>query len=134
MTALLDAIGKGIHQIESEYARKIQNDEMSVVVVIITDGAENASQFFNYQSIARKIKERDQTGKWTFSFIGCDFDATDTSKMLNIRRENVRNYNKTEYGRMSKKVDASFMRYAQSKSDGSFGKQVFHFFDEEDEK
>ena len=134
MTALLDAIGKGIHQIESEYARKIQNDEMSVVVVIITDGAENASQFFNYQSIARKIKERDQTGKWTFSFIGCDFDATDTSKMLNIRRENVRNYNKTEYGRMSKKVDASFMRYAQSKSDGSFGRQVFHFFDEEDEK
>jgi hypothetical protein len=35
---------------------------------------------------------------------------------------------------MSKKVDASFMRYAQSKSDGSFGRQVFHFFDEEDEK
>jgi Mg-chelatase subunit ChlD len=79
MTALLDAIGKGIHQIESEYASKIQNDEMSVVMVIITDGAENASQFFNYESIAKKIKERDETGKWTFSFIGCDFDATQTS-------------------------------------------------------
>ena len=136
MTALLDAIGKGIHQIESEYDRKIQNDEMSVVMVIITDGAENASQFFNYHSIAKKIKERDETGKWTFSFIGCDFDAVHTSKMLNIRRENVRNYDKRAYGLMSKSVDKTFMRYAESKSNGSFGKQVFHFFEEneEDEK
>jgi Mg-chelatase subunit ChlD len=133
MTALLDAIGKGIHQIESEYDTKIQNDEMSVVLVIITDGEENASRFFNLRSIANKIKERDQTGKWTFSFIGCDFDASNISKKLNIRRENVRNYNKREYGLMSKSVDKTFMRYAESKSNGSFGKQVFHFFEEEDE-
>lgn len=134
MTALLDAIGKGIHYIESEYSRKIKNDEMSVVMVIITDGAENASQFFNYHSIAKKIKGRDESGKWTFSFIGCDFDAVHTSKMLNIRRENVRNYNKSEYGLMSKSVDKTFMRYAKSKSDGSFGKSAFYFFDEEDEQ
>lgn len=134
MTALLDAIGKGMHQIESEYGRKIQNDEMSVVMVIITDGEENSSRFFNVSSIAKKIKERDQTGKWTFSFIGCDFDASNISKKLNIRRENVRNYKKGEYGMMSKSVDKTFMRYAQSKSDGSFGKQVFHFFEEEEEK
>lgn len=133
MTALLDAIGKGMHQIESEYGRKIQNDEMSVVMVIITDGEENSSRFFNVSSIAKKIKERDQTGKWTFSFIGCDFDASNISKKLNIRRENVRNYKKGEYGMMSKSVDRTFMRYAQSKSDGSFGKQVFHFFEEEED-
>lgn len=133
MTALLDAIGKGMHQIESEYGRKIQNDEMSVVMVIITDGEENSSRFFNVHSIAKKIKERDQTGKWTFSFIGCDFDASNISKKLNIRRENVRNYKKGEYGMMSKSVDRTFMRYAQSKSDGSFGKQVFHFFEEEED-
>jgi hypothetical protein len=54
--------------------------------------------------------------------------------MLNIRKENVKNYDKREYGKMSKKVDKTFMRYAQSKSDGSFGKSVFYFFDEEDEK
>jgi Mg-chelatase subunit ChlD len=133
MTALLDAIGKGIHQIESEYDTKIQNDEMSVVLVIITDGEENASRFFNLRSIAKKIKERDQTGKWTFSFIGCDFDASNISKKLNIRRENVRNYEKKAYGLMSKSVDKTFMRYDESKSNGSFGKQVFHFFEEDEE-
>jgi len=133
MTALLDAIGKGMHHIESEYGRKIQNDEMSVVMVIITDGAENASQFFNYKSIAKKIKERDESGKWTFSFIGCDFDAANISEQLNIRKENVRNYSKRNYGLMSKEVDSSFMRYAESKSNGSFGLKNFHFFDEEDD-
>jgi hypothetical protein len=134
LTALLDAVGKGIHHIESEFDRKIQNDEMSVVMVIITDGAENASQFFNYESIAKKIKERDETGKWTFSFIGCDFDAVSISESLNIRKENVRNYSKRNYGVMSKEVDSSFMRYAESKSNGSFALKTFNFFDEEDDK
>ena len=134
LTALLDAVGKGIHHIESEFDRKIQNDEMSVVMVIITDGAENASQFFNYESIAKKIKERDETGKWTFSFIGCDFDAVSISENLNIRKENVRNYSKHNYGVMSKEVDSSFMRYAESKSNGSFALKTFNFFDEEDDK
>lgn len=133
LTALLDAVGKGIHHIESEFDRKIQNDEMSVVMVIITDGAENASQFFNYKSIAKKIKERDQTGKWTFSFIGCDFDAVSISESLNIRKENVRNYSKRNYGVMSKEVGSSFMRYAESKSDGSFALKTYNFFDDEDD-
>lgn len=106
---------------------------MSVVMVIITDGAENASQFFNYKSIAKKIKERDETGKWTFSFIGCDFDAANISEQLNIRKENVRNYSKRNYGLMSKKIDSSFMRYAESKSNGSFALKTFKFFDEEDD-
>ena len=132
-TALLDAIGKSIHLIESEFGKAIQNDEMSVVTIIITDGEENCSQFFSYEAIAKQIKEREETGKWTFSFIGCDFDASNISKKLNIRRENVRNYNKREYGLMSKSVDKTFMRYAESKSNGSFGKEVFHFFEEDEE-
>jgi hypothetical protein len=54
-------------------------------------------------------------------------------KRLNIRKENVRNYDKKEYGLMSKRVDKTFMRYAESKSDGSFGKSAFYFFDEEED-
>jgi len=46
MTALLDAIGKNIHDITEKYKQLIDSDEMSVVFVIITDGHENASQFF----------------------------------------------------------------------------------------
>ncbi|MEY4811183.1 MAG: hypothetical protein RLZZ462_56 [Bacteroidota bacterium] len=133
-TALLDAIGKSIHLIESEFGKAIQNDEMSVVTIIITDGAENASQFFNYHSIAKKIKERDETGKWTFSFIGCDFDALDLTERLNIRRENVRSYNKRNYAQMSHFIDDSIAHYAESKSSGSFSKRILNFFSDEDSK
>ena len=97
-TALLDAIGKSIHLIESEFGKAIQNDEMSVVTIIITDGEENCTQFLRYEDIAKQIKEREETSKWTFSFIGCDFDALEISERLNIRRENVRNFEKRNYG------------------------------------
>jgi uncharacterized protein YegL len=132
MTALLDAIGKSIHLIESEFGKAIQNDEMSVVTIIITDGEENCSQFFSYEAIAKQIKEREETGKWTFSFIGCDFDALEISERLNIRRENVRNFEKRNYGIMSGFMDDSMARYAKAKSDGSFKKRILNFFSDED--
>jgi Mg-chelatase subunit ChlD len=126
-TALLDAIGKSNHLIESEFAKAIKNDEMSVVMIIITDGEENSSQFFSYEAIAKQIKERDETGKWTFSFIGCDFDALDISDRLNIRRENVRNFQKRNYGILSGFMDDSLAHYAKSKSEGNITKRLFEF-------
>src|SRR5690606_113417 len=41
-TALLDAIGMSINQIRMANESKILNDEMSVVMIILTDGMENA--------------------------------------------------------------------------------------------
>jgi uncharacterized protein YegL len=133
-TALLDAIGKSIHRIETEYSEAIRNDLMSVVTIIITDGEENASQFFSYPSISKQIKERDETGKWTFSFIGCDFDALDLTERLNIRRENVRSYDKRNYGQMSHFIDDSMAKYAKNKSEGGFTKRFLDFFSDEDAK
>ena len=126
-TALLDAIGKSIHLIEAEFAKAIQNDEMSVVTIIITDGAENCSQFFSYEAIAKQIKERDETGKWTFSFIGCDFDALNISERLNIRSENVRNFEKRNYEVLTGFMDDSLAHYAESKSKGNITKRLFEF-------
>lgn len=133
-TSLLDAIGKSIHLIESEFGNAIRNDLMSVVTIIITDGEENSSRFFSYPSIANQIKERDETGKWTFSFIGCDFDALDLTERLNIRRENVRSYDKRNYAQMSHFIDDSIAHYAASKSSGSFSKRILNFFSDEDSK
>jgi hypothetical protein len=48
--------------------------------------------------------------KITLILLCGEFGATNISKKLNIRRENVRNYDKIEYGLMSKSVDKTFMR------------------------
>jgi uncharacterized protein YegL len=118
MTALLDAIGKNIHDTTEKYNQLIESDEMSVVFVIITDGYENASRFFSYHDIAKKIADLENTNKWTFTFIGADFDAIHTSKMLNIKAENTMNIDKASYGCMADEINENMRSYSSSKEKG----------------
>jgi hypothetical protein len=74
------------------------------------------------------IKELDETGKWTFSFLGADFDAIHTSQMLNIRRENVMNFSKREYMGMMDDVSDSIRTYAHEKSAGNLKRDIFDIF------
>jgi hypothetical protein len=72
MTALLDAIGFSIKRIKEVHGESVDNNEASVVFVILTDGHENSSRFFDYLQIASQIKELESNGKWNFSFVGAD--------------------------------------------------------------
>ena len=94
LTALLDGIGKSIESIRKIYDQEIREDLASVVMVILTDGGENASKFYTRNLIAEMIKELDATGKWTFSFLGADLDAVHASDSLNIRKENIISFSK----------------------------------------
>ena len=133
-TALLDAIGTSIYQIKSDFGPALSNDEASVVMVIITDGEENASRFYTYHEIARMIKELDETEKWTFSFLGADLDAIHTSQMLNIRRENVISFSKSDYSGMMDDVSDSIRCYASSKAEGKTKNNIFDIFDKKDRR
>jgi uncharacterized protein YegL len=125
MTALLDAIGKNIHDITEKYKQLIDSDEMSVVFVIITDGQENASQFFSYHDIAQKIAKLENSKKWTFTFIGADFDAIHTSQMLNIKMENTMNIDKASYACMSEQINEHMHSYSKSKERGIIKNSFF---------
>ena len=124
-TALLDAIGGNIHEVKEKYQKEIDKNELSVVYVIITDGYENASRFFSYHDIARKISELEETQKWTFTFLGADFDAFQTSKMLNIKKENVMNFEKESYGVMSKQINEQMHSYSAEKEIGIIKSRFF---------
>ena len=125
MTALLDAIGKNIHEVKEKYNQLIESDQMSVVFVIITDGHENASRFFSYHDIAQKIAALESTNKWTFTFIGANFDAIHTSQMLNIKSENTINIDKSEYMCMSAEINENMRSYSSSKEAGVIKKIFF---------
>lgn len=133
-TALLDAIGKSIFSIKERFAIDIAEDKMSVVLVIITDGHENCSRMYTYHDIAQLIKTLDNTGKWTFSFLGADFDAIHTSHMLNIRKENVMNFSKSNYAGMMDDVSSSIRNYAESKSSGNMKHDLFDIFEKKDRR
>src|SRR5437868_5593449 len=64
-TALLDAIGQTIDELGnrlSSFPEKDRPDQ--VILAILTDGLENASQRFTWKQIAEKIKHQTATYKW----------------------------------------------------------------------
>lgn len=133
-TALLDAIGMSITKIRIINEHKILNDEMSVVMVILTDGMENASRKFSYHEIAGMIESLDKTGKWTFTFLGADIDAIHTSKMLNIRRENVISFNKADMNNMMEDVSHGMREYSRSKFRGETKTDFLDFIAKKDRR
>lgn len=133
-TALLDAIGIAINQIRINNESQILNDEMSVVMVILTDGMENASREFTFHTIARTIKDLEETEKWTFTFLGADIDAFHTSKMLNIRAENVVSFNKGDMNEMMNDISNGMREYSESKSKGKTKKDFLDFIIKKDRR
>ena len=134
MTALLDAVGGSIDGIEKQFSEALKNDEMSVVMVIITDGYENASRYFTYHMVAKKIANLDKTGKWTFSYLGADFDAIHTSKMMNIRKENAMNFSKKNFSYMMDDLSDSIDVYAREKRKGNLKRDILDIFKKKDRR
>jgi hypothetical protein len=90
---LLDAIGQTIDDLGHRLAAFAEKDRPGqVIVAILTDGFENASQRFTWKQIARKIKHQSETYKWTFLFLGANQDAIATAANLNIAANNAASY------------------------------------------
>lgn len=134
LTALLDGIGKSIEAIRRKYDNEIREDLASVVMVILTDGGENASKFYTRNLIAEMIKELDATSKWTFSFLGADLDAVQASDNLNIRRENIISFNKENYSGIMDQMSSSIRNYESMKSAGNMKSNLFDDIEDKDQR
>jgi len=108
-TALLDAIGQTIDDLGQRLAALAEKDRPGqVIVAILTDGLENASQRFTWKEIAGKIKNQTDTYKWIFLFLGANQDAIATAANLSIAANNAANYVADAAG--SKAGQAAFSR------------------------
>jgi hypothetical protein len=117
-TALLDAIGTQIHEIQHRFGEQMESDEATVVMVILTDGEENSSRFYDFPFISKTIKRLEKTGKWTFTFLGTDIDAFHVGEMLSIKRENTMQFDKREMGRTFNHLNNSLKNYSFNKQMG----------------
>jgi len=121
-TALLDAIGKTIRHLQHTIGGEVARDEASVVVVIFTDGYENASHEFTHSQVASLIRELEQTDKWAFSYIGATIDAVDIAIKMNIRASNAIHFSVHESGREYNRVSDSMNDYLKEKRVGTIRK------------
>lgn len=92
MTALLDAVGKGV----SEFKRTL-GDKDRALVVIMTDGGENASREWNKQRVAKLIRDCEDTDRFTFLFLGAGQDSWGGYQQLGLRRNQAVAFGNTPF-------------------------------------
>jgi hypothetical protein len=84
-TALLDAVGMTVTSVAP-------NDDHSYVVIIHTDGIENASREWTAEKLRNLITQREAEGNWTFAFFGCDIDAWSQARDMGMSAGSSRSY------------------------------------------
>lgn len=83
MTALYDAVGSTIDSLGARLAALPENERPGlVVVVIITDGGENASKDYTGEKVRAMVAHQQEKYSWKFVYIGANQDAfTEASKI-----------------------------------------------------
>lgn len=74
-TPLYDAMGRGMLDLESQIARQSEDERPSkVILVVVTDGAENASQEFDRAAITKLVDAKKAAG-WDLVFLSAGMEA-----------------------------------------------------------
>lgn len=90
MTPLYDAIGKLLDRAEA-YAERSGADPVDQLVVIMTDGLENASRRWSAPAVFERIARLQKSG-WTFVFMGANQDSYATGSEIGLTAGNTSNY------------------------------------------
>jgi len=111
-TALLDAIGMSVAATQ----RLMVNEGDSAVIIILTDGYENASKEYSHKQIKELIQAKEETGKWSFTYLGATLDAVEIARSMNIKEENSfafekKNMDKDAFARSSMALKNSMMKF-----------------------
>lgn len=122
-TALHDAIGLSVTNLQAAIREQVDSNQASVVVVVLTDGYENASKTYNQTMIQKLIKELDAHNNWTFSYLGATPDAVQIASQLNFDKSNAMAYSVEESGEAWKKLKTANKSYYAQKQKGVVSKK-----------
>ena len=98
-TALLDAVGRTITETLSRMeSEKICPAKRSVLIMIMTDGYENASKEFTKAKVKALVEGTTKEYKWNYIFIGANIDSAAEAGGIGINRRHAVNYAPTSRG------------------------------------
>lgn len=94
MTALHDAMGLGIKALSADITElaKERNYPGKVIVVTLTDGAENSSKEYKAEAVKRLVEAFGESEKWEFLYLGANQDAVVTAQQFGIARGSSMTY------------------------------------------
>lgn len=131
MTALLDAIGMTIKKVVSEH-KKLNDNEIpeKTMMIITTDGMENASREYNYSKVQKIIKEQKEKNNWEFIFLGANIDSVQEAAKMGIDRDNAVDYAYSSKG-VSMNYDCLDNAINELRTTGSLSKEWRKNIDQE---
>jgi hypothetical protein len=137
-TALLDALGRTITIRGAHYAGLPEDQRPEkVVVVVVTDGHENASKEFTLPIIKELVSRQKDVYKWQFVFLGANMDAVGEAARMGFSEDHAMTYGADEdgvrcsYGSLSKIVSdykgqdgmVAMSAFCQEDRDGALKKE-----------
>ena len=121
-TALLDAIGVTVVSLGERLA-KLDEDERpgKVVVMIVTDGQENASHEYTNAKIKELVTQQQDQYSWEFLFLGANIDSFSVAGAWGISKGSTINYAASTAGTQSVLRSASaYVTSTRSGLDATF--------------
>lgn len=133
ITALLDAIGKSIHDFGAELAAKTESERPgTVILAIMTDGFENASKEFTRKQIKDLVTRQQDVWNWTVLYLAANQDAILTGAEMGMKANTSMSYAASSIGTRAVTNSMSGAVYAAA-SAGPIGNFV-GFSDEDREE
>ena len=89
-TAMNDGVGTAIDEIGKWLSDMDESKRPSKnMIVIMTDGQENASKEYNFDTVKAKIKHQEEKYSWTFVYMGTNLQDLKDANRLGIKMRSV---------------------------------------------
>ena len=89
-TAMNDGVGIAIDEIGKWLSDMNESERPSKnIIVIMTDGQENASKEYNFDTVKAKIKHQEEKYSWTFVYMGTNLQDLKDANRLGIKMRSV---------------------------------------------
>lgn len=112
-TALMDALGRTLTETLGKMEKEnICPAKRRVLVMIMTDGLENASKEYTKAKIKSMIEATTKNYNWNYVFIGANIDSASEAQSIGIKSNHAANYSHNSNG-----VRESFERMGEAASD-----------------
>lgn len=98
-TPLLDALGRGINDLEKSIGELDENARPAkIIVAVVTDGHENASVEFRKDQIEKMVKEKTEKSGWQFVFLSADLAAIGNAMAVGFQAGTMLLFEKSHTG------------------------------------
>jgi hypothetical protein len=124
-TNLLDAVGETITRINTLLSQIHHTDRPGVLVMIMTDGEENASRTYSHAQIKSMVKICETEADFTFMFLGANVDAFAMGSTFGMNASNTAAYSTSSMAATMSVMSESATRVRAAKSAGMSTQELY---------